>query len=107
MRPFRCYILPAFKKECDNYFVNFHRNNERRGIGGIFYDYQRPGETQDLQFWMDFGRAAAMHLSMPTFPLLKGGKAQHFQMPISTGRRSAAGVTPSLILCTTGAPCLA
>jgi coproporphyrinogen III oxidase len=29
-------FYPKFKKECDNYFVNWHRNNERRGIGGIF-----------------------------------------------------------------------
>lgn len=35
-------FYPKFKKECDNYFVNWHRNAERRGIGGIFYDYQRP-----------------------------------------------------------------
>lgn len=35
-------FYPAFKKNCDDYFVNWHRNEERRGVGGIFYDYQRP-----------------------------------------------------------------
>lgn len=34
-------FYPKFKKQCDDYFVNTHRKNERRGIGGIFYDYQR------------------------------------------------------------------
>lgn len=47
-------FYPEFKKECDNYFVNRHRNEERRGIGGIFYDYQRPNEEQDVNFWMNF-----------------------------------------------------
>ena len=46
-----------FKKDCDNYFVNRHRNNERRGIGGIFYDYQRPTENKGVNFWMNFGKA--------------------------------------------------
>ena len=46
-----------FKEVCDNYFVNYHRDNERRGIGGIFYDYQRPDETKDVQFWMNFGKS--------------------------------------------------
>ncbi|HET9825509.1 MAG TPA: oxygen-dependent coproporphyrinogen oxidase [Chitinophagaceae bacterium] len=50
-------FYPAFKKHCDDYFVNKHRNNERRGIGGIFYDHQRPNEDHDLDFWMNFGRA--------------------------------------------------
>ena len=50
-------FYPKFKKDCDNYFVNWHRNAERRGIGGIFYDYQRANEKQDVNFWMDFGKA--------------------------------------------------
>jgi coproporphyrinogen III oxidase len=65
-------FYPTFKKECDNYFVNTHRNNERRGIGGIFYDYKRdsdliessknePGEKmvppKAGSGWAEFGRA--------------------------------------------------
>lgn len=49
-------FYPKFKKECDNYFVNWHRNTERRGIGGIFYDHQRPDEKQDVNFWIGFAQ---------------------------------------------------
>lgn len=35
-------LYPDFKKDCDQYFYNTHRG-ESRGIGGIFYDYMRPG----------------------------------------------------------------
>ena len=45
-----------FKKECDNYFVNRHRNDERRGIGGIFFDYQRPDKKKDVEFWLNFAQ---------------------------------------------------
>lgn len=47
---------PLFKKECDNYFVNKHRDNERRGVGGIFYDYRHDEKKQE-GYWMKFGQA--------------------------------------------------
>ena len=44
-------FFPRFKKECDNYFVNHHRNSERRGIGGIFFDHCRADVRHDVHFW--------------------------------------------------------
>lgn len=46
-----------FKKQCDEYFVNWHRNEERRGIGGIFYDYQRVSEGRDENWWLNFAKS--------------------------------------------------
>jgi coproporphyrinogen III oxidase len=38
-------FYPRFKLWCDHYFVNTHRNEERRGVGGIFFDNLRTGEA--------------------------------------------------------------
>jgi coproporphyrinogen III oxidase len=51
-----------FKTWCDHYFVNAHRGDERRGVGGIFFDHLRPGEAgldreALLAFWLDVGRS--------------------------------------------------
>jgi coproporphyrinogen III oxidase len=54
---FDIHFYPDFKKHCDNYFVNTHRNGERRGIGGIFYDYQRPDEKLDVTDWISLAKA--------------------------------------------------
>ena len=55
-------LHPRFKTWCDHYFVNTHRGDERRGVGGIFFDHLRPGDgVLDLSglvgFWLDVGRA--------------------------------------------------
>ena len=59
--PFGPGLYFQFKKECDNYFSNTHRDNERRGIGGVFYDHIRPSDETDaeklFQFQQDNGNA--------------------------------------------------
>lgn len=35
------------KKTCDEYFVNSHRGNEMRGVGGIFFDHYNSGNLSD------------------------------------------------------------
>jgi len=67
-----------FKEVCDNYFVNFHRNNERRGIGGIFYDYQRPDEMKDVDFWMNFGKACGDAFIPAYIPIVQKRKESSY-----------------------------
>ena len=50
-------FYPRFKTWCDHYFVNTHRGDERRGIGGIFFDNLRGGESG-----LDFERLLAFVL---------------------------------------------
>lgn len=55
-------FYPRFKTWCDHYFVNTHRDEERRGVGGIFFDNLRAGERglsreQLLEFIGDVGNA--------------------------------------------------
>ena len=68
----------AFKINCDNYFVNTHRNGERRGIGGIFYDYKRPNEKQDANFWRNFGEACGNAFIKSYLPIVARRKTLAF-----------------------------
>lgn len=43
----------TYKKRCDEYFWNAHRE-EARGIGGLFFDYLKETETMKMQDWYNF-----------------------------------------------------
>ncbi|WP_339725548.1 oxygen-dependent coproporphyrinogen oxidase [Maribacter stanieri] len=43
----------TYKKRCDEYFWNTHRN-EARGIGGLFFDYCKATETTSIPDWYNF-----------------------------------------------------
>lgn len=57
MQPFGEELYPKYKKQCDEYFTNKHRENEMRGIGGVFYDYLRPADAEDAERLFSFQQA--------------------------------------------------
>lgn len=46
-------FYPKYKKQCDAYFWNAHRD-EARGIGGLFFDYCKEKDGKSMQDWYDF-----------------------------------------------------
>ncbi|WP_029034364.1 oxygen-dependent coproporphyrinogen oxidase [Salinimicrobium terrae] len=46
-------FYPDYKKRCDEYFWNSHRD-EARGIGGLFFDYLRPSKSMGSEYWYAF-----------------------------------------------------
>ena len=57
MEPFGKEKYPLYKQWCDEYFVNKHRDNEMRGIGGVFYDHLRPGNEEEADQLLAFQQA--------------------------------------------------
>ena len=57
MDGFGTEYYPRFKTWCDDYFINKHRDNEMRGIGGVFYDHLRPVDNKDSERLFAFQRA--------------------------------------------------
>lgn len=58
IEPFGNQLYAEFKTHCDSYFSNKHRENEMRGIGGVFYDYLRPGShDMDVEKLFSFQQA--------------------------------------------------
>jgi coproporphyrinogen III oxidase len=63
------------KKECDKYFVNTHRNNEMRGVGGFFFDHFNTGDTDsDLLMVKDI----SSYFIKSYFPILEKRKDEAF-----------------------------
>lgn len=78
MDPFGSSLYPKYKEQCDNYFINRHRNNEARGIGGVFYDYLRPRDPEDAQHLVDFQRANGNAFLQAYLPIVEKRKHHPF-----------------------------
>jgi len=85
-------LYPMYKKRCDEYFVNNHRNNETRGIGGVFYDHLRPKNNDDAERWRQFQEANGNAFLSGYLPIVKRrkdlsfGPAEKYWQEIRRGR---------------------
>lgn len=76
--PFGADLYPDYKRRCDDYFVNRHRQDERRGIGGVFYDHIRFLDEEDAERWLSFQQAVAGSFLPAYLPILERRKDTPF-----------------------------
>lgn len=75
--PYKCYEW--MKKECDQYFVNTHRKDERgpemRGVSGIFFDHYNTG---DLNHDFEMVKDLSNYFIESYFPIVKKRKDEAY-----------------------------
>jgi len=76
--PFGTELYPRYKKDCDHYFSNHHRNQEMRGIGGIFYDYLRSSDEKDAESLFEFQQANGNTFLSAYLPIVDKRKEMPF-----------------------------
>ena len=59
-----------YKKQCDDYFWNAHRN-EARGIGGLFFDYCKATDAMPMENWFNFVSQVGDSFLEAYLPILK------------------------------------
>jgi coproporphyrinogen III oxidase len=74
MDGFDTELYPKYKKTCDEYFVNPHRNQEMRGIGGVFYDHLRANGNEEAEKIAQFQRANGNAFLEAYIPIVKKRK---------------------------------
>jgi coproporphyrinogen III oxidase len=67
-------LFQQYKKQCDLYFVNAHRDNETRGIGGVFYDHLKPTTEKDLEWLFKFQQANGNSFLKAYLPIVERRK---------------------------------
>jgi coproporphyrinogen III oxidase len=78
---FHAGLYPRFKPWCDDYFVNKHREGERRGVGGIFYDHVRPAEDASgmpMDTWHAFAEAVGTSLVDAYGPIVERRRGEAY-----------------------------
>lgn len=90
--PFGADLFQQYKKQCDEYFTNTHRNNEMRGIGGVFYEHLRPVDAADEEKLFRFQQANGNCFLNAYVPIVNKrketpfGKKEQFWQEIRRGR---------------------
>jgi coproporphyrinogen III oxidase len=74
IQPFGEDLYYKYKEHCDRYFVNRHRNNEARGIGGVFYDYLRPADDTEAERLLEFQMSNGNHFLKAYLPIVERRK---------------------------------
>lgn len=62
-----------FKKQCDEYFYNTHRN-ESRGVGGLFFDYMKASDAKSMKDHYDFVTAVGDSFIESYIPIVRKRK---------------------------------
>jgi coproporphyrinogen III oxidase len=76
-------FYPKYKKQCDDYFWNAHRN-EARGIGGLFFDYLKATEEQSMEDWYNFVSEVGNSFLEAYLPIV----AKRKELPYSAEQRT-------------------
>ncbi len=67
-------FYPKFKKQCDDYFWNAHRD-EARGIGGLFFDHCKATEAMTMENWYAFVTEVGNSFLQAYVPIVEKRKA--------------------------------
>ncbi len=103
MDPFGTELYPKYKKWCDEYFTNTHRNHEMRGVGGVFTITSVQKMMQKPNVLPAFNRKMEMLFSGLICRLFKKEKTIHIPKSRLPGRRYAGAGMLNSISCMTGA----
>ncbi|WP_336515118.1 oxygen-dependent coproporphyrinogen oxidase [Pollutibacter soli] len=71
-------LYPKYFKQCNQYFVNHHRNKEARGIGGIFFDYLRSESDITPEDRFNFVKASSESFLPAYIPIVEKRKSTPF-----------------------------
>lgn len=62
-------FYPLYKKKCDEYFYNAHRE-EGRGLGGLFFDYCKATDERRIEDWYNFVTEVGNSFTEAYIPIL-------------------------------------
>lgn len=68
---------PTFKKACDEYFYNSHRQ-ESRGIGGIFFDYLKEDKQFSMNDRLNFAISSSNSFLDAYLPIVKKHEKENY-----------------------------